>query len=566
MKPVFQKSIVYPEENVYNITIKRFCKEVLMILEFLGAAHEVTGSCHYLFFGDKHILVDCGMEQGPDLYVNQEIPVNAAKIDYVFITHAHIDHSGLLPLLYNHGFRGQIFATSATTQLCNIMLKDSAHIQMFEAEWKNRKAKRANQPEVVPLYDMNDAMGVLTHFVPCDYHSMVEVCDGLRVRFVDAGHLLGSSSIEMWVQEDTESGREERKIVFSGDIGPGGRPLIKDPEYISEADYVVMESTYGDRNRATPPDFARELARILRDTMVRGGNLVIPAFSVGRTQEMLFFLRRIKTEHMLPEYENFEVYVDSPLAVDATSIFNKNVLDCFCKEALDLVEQGINPISFPGLRMAITSDESKMINFDEKPKVIISASGMCEAGRIRHHLKHNLWRKDSTVLFVGYQVPGTLGNSLLNGAREVRLFGETIDVQAKIENLPGISGHADRDKLTEWVRAFEKGPGKVFVVHGEDKVAEQFAEHIHSELGVEAYAPYSGDTFDLITGECIRQGSREMVTKKEKSSRAVSNVFARLLAAGGRLMTVIQKSEGMPNKELGRFADQINALCSKWER
>ena len=537
-----------------------------MILEFVGAAHEVTGSCHYLSFGDKHILVDCGMEQGPDIYENQEIPVNSAEIDYVFITHAHIDHSGLLPLLYNHGFRGKVFSTVATNQLCNIMLKDSAHIQMFEAEWKNRKAKRAGKEEVVPLYDMNDAMGVLSHFVPCEYHQIVEVCEGLKVRFVDAGHLLGSSSIEMWVEEETAEGKVSKKLVFSGDIGAGNRPLIKDPEYIKDADYVIMESTYGDRKHAIPPDYARELARVLKDTFIRGGNLVIPAFSVGRTQEMLYFIRRIKTEQLLPEFPDFEVYVDSPLAVEATTIFNKNVEDCFDQEAKDLVNQGINPIAFPGLRMSITSDESKMINFNDRPKVILSASGMCEAGRVRHHLKHNLWRKDSTILFVGYQVPGTLGHSLLNGAKEVRLFGETVEVQAKIENLPGISGHADIDQLTRWVRSFEKKPQKVFVVHGEDKVTEQFAEHVRIELGVDAYAPYSGDAFDLTTGICIREGARVAAERKQKSNRASSNVFARLLAAGGRLMTVIQRCEGMPNKELAKFADQINALCSKWER
>lgn len=535
-----------------------------MKIEFLGAAHEVTGSCHYLEFADKHVLVDCGMEQGPDLYVNQEIPVNASTIDYVFVTHAHIDHSGLLPMLYNHGFRGQIFTTPATHQLCEIMLKDSAHIQMFEAEWKNRKAKRAGKPEVVPLYDMNDAMGVLGHFVSCDYHSVINVCEGLKVRFVDAGHLLGSSSIEMWISENTGEGVEERKIVFSGDIGPGNRPLIKDPEYLTSADYVVMESTYGDRTHETPPDYAVELARVIRDTFTRGGNLVIPAFSVGRTQEMLYFIRRIKMENLLPEFQNFEVYVDSPLAVEATTIFGKNVQDCFDDTALALVQQGINPIGFPGLRMAITSDESKMINFNDKPKVILSASGMCEAGRIRHHLKHNLWRKDSTILFVGYQVPGTLGNALLNGAKEVKLFGETIEVQAKIENLPGISGHADVNQLTKWVSMFDPKPKRVFIVHGEDKVTEQFAAHIHEELGLEAYAPFSGDAFDLLTGACVAQGSREAVEKK--STRAVNNIFARLVAAGERLMTVIRKCEGMPNRELGKFADQINELCNKWER
>lgn len=549
---------------MYNVLIKKMLGGMHMKLEFLGAAHEVTGSCHYLEFADKHVLVDCGMEQGPDLYVNQEIPVNASTIDYVFVTHAHIDHSGLLPMLYNHGFRGQIFTTTATHQLCEIMLKDSAHIQMFEAEWKNRKAKRAGRPEVVPLYDMNDAVGVLGHFVSCDYHSVINVCEGLKVRFVDAGHLLGSSSIEMWISENTAEGVEERKIVFSGDIGPGNRPLIKDPEYLTSADYVVMESTYGDRTHETPPDYAVELARVIRDTFTRGGNLVIPAFSVGRTQEMLYFIRRIKMENLLPEFQNFEVYVDSPLAVEATTIFGKNVQDCFDDTALALVQQGINPIGFPGLRMAITSDESKMINFNDKPKVILSASGMCEAGRIRHHLKHNLWRKDSTILFVGYQVPGTLGNMLLNGAKEVKLFGETIEVQAKIENLPGISGHADVNQLTKWVSMFDPKPKRVFIVHGEDKVTEQFAAHIHEELGLEAYAPFSGDAFDLLTGACVAQGSREAVEKK--STRAVNNIFARLVAAGERLMTVIRKCEGMPNRELGKFADQINELCNKWER
>lgn len=549
---------------MYNGLIKKMLGGMHMKIEFLGAAHEVTGSCHYLEFADKHVLVDCGMEQGPDLYVNQEIPVNASTIDYVFVTHAHIDHSGLLPMLYNHGFRGQIFTTTATHQLCEIMLKDSAHIQMFEAEWKNRKAKRAGKPEVVPLYDMNDAMGVLGHFVSCDYHSVINVCEGLKVRFVDAGHLLGSSSIEMWISENTGEGVEERKIVFSGDIGPGNRPLIKDPEYLTSADYVVMESTYGDRTHETPPDYAVELARVIRDTFTRGGNLVIPAFSVGRTQEMLYFIRRIKMENLLPEFQNFEVYVDSPLAVEATTIFGKNVQDCFDDTALALVQQGINPIGFPGLRMAITSDESKMINFNDNPKVILSASGMCEAGRIRHHLKHNLWRKDSTILFVGYQVPGTLGNMLLNGAKEVKLFGETIEVQAKIENLPGISGHADVNQLTKWVSMFDPKPKRVFIVHGEDKVTEQFAAHIHEELGLEAYAPFSGDAFDLLTGACVAQGSREAVEKK--STRAVNNIFARLVAAGERLMTVIRKCEGMPNRELGKFADQINELCNKWER
>ena len=533
-----------------------------MNIEFLGAAHEVTGSCHYLKVGDKHVLVDCGMEQGPDLYENQEIPVNSSMIDYVFITHAHIDHSGLVPLLYRHGFRGQIFATTATTALCEIMLKDSAHIQQFEAEWKNRKARRAGRPEVEPMYDINDAEGVLKHFVPCDYDSMVNVCDEIRVRFNDAGHLLGSSSIEMWLKEDDK----EIKMVFSGDIGNGNRPIIKNPKLLKEADYVVMESTYGDKDHSVPPDYATELAKIMKDTFIRGGNLVIPAFSVGRTQEMLYFMRRIKEENLLPEFAGFEVYVDSPMAVAATTVFGESVKDCFSDEAKEMVNKGINPIGFEGLRTSVTSEDSKMINFNTKPKVIISASGMCEAGRIRHHLKHNLWRADSTILFVGYQVPGTLGNSLLNGVTSVKLFGETIDVKAKIVNLPGISGHADRTHLLEWAKSFKNTPKRIFVVHGEDKVCDGFAELVTKETGVNAVAPYSGDEFDLINQVWVKTGDRKLVEKKKTSSRVVSNVFARLVAAGQRLMKVINDNEGLPNKELGKFADQINSLADKWER
>lgn len=533
-----------------------------MKLEFLGAAHEVTGSCHYLQIAGTSLLIDCGMEQGADTYVNQEIPVNAASIDYVLVTHAHIDHSGLLPLLYSHGFRGKIYATRATTELCNIMLKDSAHIQMFEAEWRNRKARRAGRPLVEPMYNMDDAIGVLEHFIPCEYEKKIALTEEISIRFIDAGHLLGSSSIEVWGREE----EKEIKLVFSGDIGHENKPLIRDPKYIEDADYVIMESTYGDRVHQNPPDYAKELARVCRDTFNRGGNLVIPAFSVGRTQEMLYFLRKIKTENLLPEFSDFEVYIDSPLAVEATNIFHKSVEECFDEEAKELVEKGINPIGFPGLKKAITSDESKMINFIQKPIVIISASGMCEAGRIRHHLKHNLWRADSTVLFVGYQVPGTLGNHLLSGAKEVKLFGETIEVHAKIENLPGISGHADEPHLLEWIKAFGTTPKRVFVVHGDDKVCDHFAQEVEKETGIPAVAPYSGDAYDLLTNTCVAQGSREMTRKEKRDNRAVSNVFARLLAAGERLLAVIKRCEGRPNKELGKFADQINSLCDKWDQ
>ncbi len=535
--------------------------EDCMKLEFLGAAHEVTGSCHYVRLGDVHLLVDCGMEQGADLYENQEIPVNPAEIDYVLITHAHIDHSGLLPLIYSHGFRGKVYSTRATMELCNIMLKDSAHIQMFEAEWKNRKAQRAGRPLVEPMYTMDDAVGVLEHFIPCEYGEIITLCPEVSIRFTDAGHLLGSSSIEVWGTE----GEEKVKLLFSGDIGHGNKPLIRNPQYVRDADYVIVESTYGDRLHENPPDYAEELARVCRETFVRGGNLVIPAFSVGRTQEMLYFFRKIKTEGLLPEFQDFEVYVDSPLAIEATNVFHKNVRECFDKEALELVRSGKNPIRFPGLRVSITSDESKMINFIEEPKVIISASGMCEAGRIRHHLKHNLWRSDSTILFVGYQVPGTLGNLLLGGAKEVKLFGESIEVHAQIKNLAGISGHADQQRLLDWVRAIGDTPKRVFVVHGEDQVCDTFASLITKEIGIPAIAPYSGDIYDLAANACIARGSRERKAKKTKEGRTVSTVFTRLLAAAERLLAIVRRSEGRPNKELGKLADQINALCDKWE-
>ena len=532
-----------------------------MKIRFVGAAHEVTGSCHLVEVGNITFLVDCGMKQGPDIYEEQELDVDASKIDYVLVTHAHIDHSGLLPLLYAHGFRGEIFATTATCNLCDIMLKDSAHIQMSEAEWKNRRARRSGREEITPLYNMEDAENVLELFVACDYHKIIDVCDELSIRFYDAGHLLGSSSIEVWLKEDGV----KKKVVFSGDIGHGNKPLIRDPEFIEEADYVLIESTYGDRVHSFPADFAKSLATTIYNTLSKGGNLVIPAFSVGRTQELLYFIRRIKEERMLPDMQDFEVYVDSPLSVEATNIFNMNVEDCYDDEALSIVRSGGNPIKFDGLKVSVTPEESKMINMESTPKVIISASGMCEAGRIRHHLKHNLWRSECTILFVGYQVVGTLGHTLLNGAKEVRLFGETINVNAKIENMPGISGHADRNMLLEWISKF-KSPTKVFVVHGEDGVCDNFAMDIRNMYGFDAYAPYMGDEFDLISGKQTRVGARIVRTKKKTGSKASSNVYARLLSAGKRLLSAIERSEGMANKDLAKFADQINSLVDKWEK
>ena len=531
-----------------------------MRLIFIGADHEVTGSCHVLEVCGRYILVDCGMEQGTDDFETAELPMNIADIDYVLLTHAHIDHSGMLPLLYARGFRGDVIATPATVDLCDIMLKDSAHIQMTEAEWKNRKGQRAGREPVVPIYDMNDAEGVLEHFVSCDYDKVMDLCEGVKVKFSDAGHLLGSASIEVWINEDGE----ERKIVFSGDIGNLNRPIIKDPSYINDADYVVMESTYGDRYHNADVDYVSELAGICQRTFDRGGNVVIPAFAVGRTQEMLYYFRKIKEEGLIKGH-SFEVYVDSPLAVEATQIFNENIAECFDEEAMELVRNGINPLRFPGLTLSITSNDSIAINSDNKPKVIISASGMCEAGRIRHHLKHNLWRKECTVVFVGYQANGTLGRILLEGASEVKLFGETIEVMAEIVKLEGVSGHADKAGLIKWITSFDNRLKQVFVVHGEDEVSTGFAKCLCDEYGLNAVAPYSGAEFDMISGSFVKEGERILKAKKPVQRKA-NDVFERLLAAGRRLLTVIKHNEGGANKDLAKFADQINSMCDKWDR
>ena len=531
-----------------------------MKLIFIGADHEVTGSCHYMEVNGKHILVDYGMEQGVNVFENAPLPVNEAQIDYVFLTHAHVDHSGLLPLLYARGFRGQVFTTDASADLCSIMLRDCAHIQMMETEWKNRKAKRSSgAAEQEPLYKMEDAEGIIKRIVPCHYNSIIEICDGIKVRFTDIGHLLGSASIELWLSENGN----EKKIVFSGDIGNKHQPLLKDPAFTREADYVVMESTYGDRlHSAETPDYVNELAAILKETFDRGGNVVIPSFAVGRTQEMLYFLRKIKVGRLVEGHENFPVYVDSPLAVEATDIFNENRMECFDEEAMELVREGINPISFAGLKLSITSEESKAINFDETPKVILSASGMCEAGRIRHHLKHNLWRPECTILFVGYQAVGTLGRSIVEGAEEVKLFGESIQVRAQIKKMAGLSGHADKNGLIEWISAFEEKPKKVFVVHGEDSVCTAFTECLKIEHGQRAYAPYSGTEFNLASNKFEYEAEPVAVKKKV---RPAAGVYARLIAAGQRLMALISKSDGLANKDMAKFADQINSICDKWE-
>lgn len=543
-----------------------------MKLTFLGADREVTGSCTMLETGGHRILIDCGMEQGKDTYENADLPCAPGEIDAVLLTHAHIDHSGRIPYLYKNGFAGPIYSTDATMDLCGIMLEDSAHIQEQEAEWKNRKAQRSGRDLVEPDYTVEDAMAVMKQFRPQMYGKRVPILDGVEACFTDVGHLLGSASISLYV---TENGKTET-IVFSGDIGNLNQPLLRDPQYLTDADYVVMESTYAGRSHGPKPDYVGELAVILQRTFDRGGNVVIPSFAVGRTQEMLYFIRQIKAEGRVKHHDGFEVYVDSPLAGKSTTIFRENYSECYDAEALALVNQGENPLQFPNLRISETKEDSVAINADPSPKVILSASGMCDAGRIRHHLKHNLWREECTILFVGYQAGGSLGRLLLEGADEVKLFGETVQVNAEIAQMSGMSGHADHDGLMTWIHSFTPKPGFVFVNHGEDAACADFAKALQLE-GYAAEAPYNGSEYLLGGGQvhCVAPGNREKIAPRDTGeaaapegykSRRAAAAYERLVNMGKRLMVVIEHNRGGANKDLARFASQIASLCDKWDR
>ena len=536
-----------------------------MNLTFFGADRAVTGSCHCLDACGKRILIDCGLQQGRDEVEENALPFAPGEVDLVLATHAHIDHTGRMPLLYKNGYTGPIITTRLTGQLMSIMLLDSAHIQESDAQWTNQKGKRAGRPPVEPLYTVDDAQNALAHLECHDYHQRFTLCPGVEAEFVDAGHLLGSAMIRLWVTENGET----RRLVFSGDIGNVKQPIIRDPSYITEADYVITESTYGDREHdEREGEYTDQLAEILDRTFARGGNVIIPAFAVGRTQELLYFIREIKEKGLVKGHGNFPVYIDSPLAIEATRIFKDTDPDCFDEATRALLAQGIDPIQCPGLRVSVTSDESRMINADREPKVILSASGMCEAGRIRHHLKHNLWRPECTILFVGYQAVGTLGRTLIEGATDVKLFGEAIEVRAEICQLTGLSGHADKNGLLAWVNAFSPKPKRVFIVHGDDEVENIFAQTLTDE-GFTACAPYNGAQW-VIGAEgavCVQEGTKVRVEHRpsEGASRAAT-VFQRLVSAGKRLLRVIEHNEGGANKDLARFADQINALCDKWDR
>ena len=532
-----------------------------MKLTFIGAAHEVTGSCHYLEACGKHILIDCGLEQGPDLYENQEIPINPSMIDYILLTHAHIDHSGKIPLLVKNGFKGEIICTFATSDLCSIMLRDSAHIQESEAEWRNRKALRSGAPLYEPLYTVQDAMNAVALLAPIDYNQTIQLCEGIELRFTDVGHLLGSSCIEVWITEDGVS----KKIVFSGDVGNIDQPIIKDPQHVDAADYLVIESTYGNRVHSTvKPDYIKDLTRVLRETFAKGGNVVIPSFAVGRTQELLYFIREIKENNLLPEYQNFEVYVDSPLAIEATNVFQKNVQSCFDEDAMALISKGINPLLFQGLKTTITSEESKMINFNDKPKVIISASGMCEAGRIRHHLKHNLWNRKSSIIFVGYQAEGTLGRLLLDGAKEVTLFGENVQVNAQIHNLEGFSGHADKDGLFAWLSGFQTVPKHVFLVHGEEESKKAFAYTVKEKLGYDPIVVTEQSEYVLEKDEIV---DSRIIENDGLQEEIISNTQDTLTDIHSRIEDILYNAKLAVGKDISPAKmTKINNLVMELEK
>ena len=443
------------------------------------------------------------------------------------------------------------------------MLLESAHIQESEAQWRSRKAVRAGEPVVEPVYTVADAQRTLRLLRPCRYGEQLRVAEGIVLRLTDVGHLLGSAAVELWLTE----GEQTRKIVFSGDVGNVNQPLLNDPKPVEEADYLVLESTYGDRfHEAARGDAVRELADILQETFDRGGNVVIPSFAVGRTQEMLYAIREIKQRGLVKGHDGFPVWVDSPLAVEATGIFLQSHESNFDEETLAVLARGINPIWSEGVTLSVTSEESKQINADSRPKVILSASGMCEAGRIRHHLKHNLWRRDSTVLFVGYQAEGSLGRKLQDGAKFVKLFGEEIAVNASIRTLHGTSGHADKAGLLGWLAGFREKPGMVFVNHGDDRVCEAFRSELEG-LGYRAEAPYSGTEYDLLTGRltAYTQGVKIDRTAAFRGSQRAKQVFGELVAAAEALLALVYSRRGCSNKENAKLTAQIRSLTEKWQ-
>lgn len=456
-----------------------------MKIKFCGAASGVTGSCHLVTTNNHRILLDCGQFQGgkaQDKLNHEPFLFDAASIDCVVLSHAHIDHCGRLPLLYKRGFRGPIYCTSATADLLEVMLRDSGYIHEKEAEWKNKKAARNGGKVVEPLYTVEDSEAALQLVKPVIYDKLEEITPDIKIVFNDAGHILGSAITELWIKEDDK----EIKLVFSGDLGMTNRPILRDPTIIKKADYVIMEATYGGRVHPENSTSIKKLLDIVIETTKRGGNVIIPSFAVGRTQELIYEFNKFYEEggKYSESLENILVYIDSPMAKTATEVFRKNA-HVFDDETKEYILSGDNPLDFKNLRFTRSTAESQSLNMDKTPKVIISASGMCEAGRIRHHLKHNLWDSRNSIVFVGYQGEGTLGRSLVEGIEEVILFGDVVKVNAEIHNLEGFSGHADQNGLFSWIAGFKENPKKLFIVHGEKDGKEAFGKLVSENLNMD---------------------------------------------------------------------------------
>lgn len=538
-----------------------------MKIKFCGAAGTVTGSCYYIEGGGYKFLVDCGMFQGRDAdkKKEREFPFNEEEIDFVLLTHAHIDHAGRLPLLVKNGFKGDIHTTFTTASLCDIMLYDSAHIQEVEAEWTNRKNKRGSLSEPYePLYDAIDVDKTIPLFKGHKYNEIIPISDTIKIRFVDAGHLLGSSSIEVFINEKGK----ETKIVFSGDLGNLNQPLIKNsPSLIDEADIILTESTYGDElhkessAHITSLDRAKRLAKLVDETFSKKGNLVIPAFAVGRTQEILYLFKLIHMNKLL-EYE-IPVFVDSPMAIKATSVFQKEDPNNFDEETQELINKGENPLTFPSLKIASSTEDSKAINTFDGSCVIISASGMCSQGRIKHHLKYNLWRSESTVLFTGYQAGGTLGRSIVDGAKTVTIFGEKISVKARIEQFSNLSGHADQSGIIRWLDHFDKKRVKeIFVVHGEKESTIFFQNYIKKELGLPAYAPIYGEEIEISKSMAPLKARRGSKASKE-GNKAFNAALDVLKNSRDELNKIIEKLEhGSQTEDKKSLWDDVNVILS----
>lgn len=476
-----------------------------MKVTFFGATKTVTGSNFLVEGAGKKFLVDCGLYQGStreEIKNNEPFPYNIEEIDFMLLTHAHIDHSGRIPKLYKDGYRKPIFATNATCDLCAIMLPDSGHIQETETEWKNKKRIRRGEDILIPIYDAETAAKSLELFRGVDYDQIIEIDDNIHVRFNDAGHMLGSSIIEVWIKEEGEN----KKIVFSGDIGNNDIPLLSEPTMIEDADFLVMESTYGDRLHIENGNKAERFIQIVTDTISQGGTVVIPSFAVGRTQEILYELNKFKgSSNDTPEFDrrfdllmHTPVYVDSPLAISATEVFREN-MNLFDEETQELIQRGDNPLEFPGLKFTQTVEESKELNESDESCIIISASGMCEVGRIKHHLKHNIWNPKNTILFVGYQALGTLGRKIVDGAKTVKIFGEEVSVNARVEYIEGYSGHADQQGLLNFVYSFIKKPEHIFLVHGEEQGQKVLRDKIIEDTEVPVTIPDYGETYELAT-------------------------------------------------------------------